>query len=111
MWLRKGGKLTRFTAEEARENVGKRGVVCGEVAQVYAEGPPETTPVMLHLDRPYPDIVFSLMVMAEDRGKLPGLDETMTGKRICATGLIAEYQGTIHMRIKNAGQIADDTGP
>jgi hypothetical protein len=78
--------FAQFTAAEAKDHVGERATVCGEVVTATFARRSRNTPTFLNLDKPYPDHIFTIIVWRRDATNL-------LGRRVCATGRIALYRG------------------
>jgi hypothetical protein len=62
----------KLTAAEAGQHVGETATVCGVVASGrYAERT-RGRPTFLNLDKPYPDQVFTILILGENRAKFGG---------------------------------------
>jgi micrococcal nuclease len=63
-------------------------------------------PTSLHLGKPYPNQVFTVLIWGSDRSKFEKPLETLySGKEICVTGMIKSYQGRPEIIVKEPGQI------
>lgn len=98
--------VKRVTAEEAKDHVGEKVVVCGKVAlAIYVQDQPRM-PTYLNFGRPYPDQVFSVVIRNEDRGNFPQAPETLySGKDVCVTGTIMESETGPQMRLQEPDNI------
>lgn len=98
--------VKRITAEEAKEHVGEKVMVCGKVAlAIYVQDQPRM-PTYLNFGRPYPDQVFSVVIRNEDRGNFPQAPETMyADKDVCVTGTIMESETGPQMRLQEPDKI------
>ena len=67
--------------------------VCGTVASARYAAYTKGQPTFLNLDKPYPNPVFTVLIWGENRSKFGAPESEYKGKRICATGKIAEYRG------------------
>jgi hypothetical protein len=95
-----------ITAAEAKDYVGKRVTVCGDVvaighAQAKGQGGKQT---FLHFDQAPPDCPFMAVIIGNDLaggGFFFGIDKKVQGKRTCVTGYV-KRQGTMPMMILDA---------
>lgn len=92
--------------EQATSYVGKTKTVCGPVANTYYSCFVSGKPTFINFGKPYPEHVFSITIMGEDRSKFGDCPEKMfEGKNVCVTGLIEEYDGKPLIVVKDQNQI------
>ena len=82
-----------ITAIEARNHVGEKTTVCGQVASIHFAARSRGTPTFINLDKAYPDQVFTVLIWGNDRPKFGTPEQNYRGKSICVTGKISEYRG------------------
>ena len=109
-----GGVATRaqsapansLSASEAKENIGSRTTVCGEVkSPTYASGT-RGQPTFLNLDQPFPNQIFTIIIWGNNRGNFPESPESLyRDERVCITGLIESFRGVPQIEATNSGQI------
>jgi hypothetical protein len=88
-----GYTQTSISAAEAKNHVGERTTVCGEVASTrYAERT-RGNPTFINLDKPYPNQIFTVLIWGTDRPKFGDPEEIYRNKHICITGKISDYKG------------------
>ena len=97
--------------EEATKFIGQQKTVCGKVANAnhpslgYTENLTEQ-PTFLNFNKPYPNQVFTVVILGVDRGKFEKPPETLySEKEICVTGIIQTYQGQPEIIVKEPSQI------
>jgi micrococcal nuclease len=83
--------------------------VCGEVVSTHDAASTNGQPTCLNLDKPYPNPVFTILIWGSSRGEFGTPESDYKGKRICATGKIAEYRGAAEIVAENPGQIKLDS--
>src|SRR5271157_1115535 len=83
----------RISAAEAKNHVGERATVCGEVASVHYAARSRGNPTFINLDKPYPDQIFTVLIWGSDRPKFGDPEEAYRSKHICVTGKISDYKG------------------
>jgi len=66
------------------------------------------SPTLLHLDKPYPQQPFTIVIWGNDRPKFGTPEVEYKGKRVCTTGLITEFRGTPEIVAKDASQITEE---
>jgi micrococcal nuclease len=93
LWALSGLAQSPISAAEAKNQVGKRATVCGEVASTHYAERSRGNPTFINLDKPYPDQIFTVLIWGSDRAKFGDPEETYRNKRICATGKITDYKG------------------
>lgn len=79
---------TTITAAEAASHVGETRTVCGVVASAAYLPEMQGKPTFIHLDKAYPNQVFTIMISGADRSKFGQPEVNYKGKRICVTGVI-----------------------
>jgi hypothetical protein len=85
---------TSITAAEAKNHVGEKGTVCGQVVSTHYAASTRGRPTFINLDKPYPNQIFTVVIWGNDRGKFGDPEKKYADKRICATGNISDYRGT-----------------
>lgn len=98
----------QYTAQDAAEHIGEIGTVCGLVVTPKFAMRSKGHLTFLHLDRPYPNHIFTVVIWGKDRPKFGRPDTTFAGKRICVHGLIADYEGLPEMMATDPAQITSD---
>lgn len=83
-----------ISAGEAKNHVGEKATVCGEVASTHYAARSRGNPTFINLDQPYPNQIFTVLIWGSDRPKFGDPESTYLGKRICVTGEITLYRGT-----------------
>ena len=83
-----------LSPQQAAAHIGENATVCGKVANTYYSCFISRKPTFINFGKPYPDHVFSLVITGEDRGAFGDCPEKLfTGREVCATGLIEEFDG------------------
>jgi DNA/RNA endonuclease YhcR with UshA esterase domain len=85
---------TSISATQAKNHVGERATVCGEVASTHYAVSSRGNPTFINLDKPYPNEMFTVLIWGSDRSKFGEPEETYKSKHICVTGKISAYKGT-----------------
>ncbi|MGH2509712.1 MAG: DNA-binding protein [Ktedonobacteraceae bacterium] len=88
------GQLRKITAAEAKNHIGKRATVCGDVASTRYADRSKGQPTFLNLDEPYPRQVFTIVIWESDRSKFGEPEKEYRDKRVCAAGIIKSYRGS-----------------
>jgi hypothetical protein len=83
----------QISAAEAKNHIGENATVCGKVASIHWATSSRGEPTFINLDAPYPRQVFTVLIWGSDRPKFGDVEQRYSGKRLCATGNIAEYKG------------------
>jgi len=97
-----------LTAAQAKDHIGERATVCGQVASTRYAARSRGRPTFLNLDKPYPNQIFTVVIWGEDRAKFGEPEEKYRDKRICVTGLIRSYRGVAEIIASEPKQIRDD---
>jgi hypothetical protein len=88
-----GHAQTSISSTEAKNHVGEKTTVCGEVASSHYAERSRGNPTFINLDKPYPSQIFTVLIWGSDRPKFGKPEETYGSKRICVTGKISDYKG------------------
>jgi hypothetical protein len=105
LWAVSAIAQSSISAAEAKNHVGERATVCGEVASTHYAARSRGNPTFINLDKPYPDQIFTVLIWGSDRPKF-GDPEAMYGnKHICVTGKIADYKGVPEIVAYDPSQI------
>jgi len=94
-----------YAAEDAASHVGEMGTVCGLVVSSKFAVKSKGQLTFLNLDRPHPHHVFTVVIWGKDRPKFGKPDQAFAGKRICVSGLIADFEGRPEMMATEPAQI------
>jgi hypothetical protein len=93
LWTALSPAQTPISAAEAKNHVGERATVCGEVASTHYAARRRGNPTFINLDQPYPNQIFTALIWGSDRPKFGDPEEMYRNKRICVTGKITDYKG------------------
>jgi hypothetical protein len=96
---------THITAAEAKNHVGERATVCGNVVSTHYAARSKGNPTFLNLDEPYPRQVFTILIWGSDRAKFGDPEAKYGNKRVCVTGLIKDYKGVPEVVAEQSSQI------
>jgi hypothetical protein len=88
-----GYAQTSISATEAKNHVGERGTVCGEVVSTHYAARSRGNPTFINLDKPYPDQIFTVLIWGSDRPKFGDPEVKYRNKHICVAGKISDYKG------------------
>jgi hypothetical protein len=95
----------KLTAAEAKDHVGERAMVCGQVVSTRYADKSKGQPTFLNLDKPYPNDIFTILIWGSNRSKFGEPEKTYQDKPVCATGVIRSYRGTPEIEASEASQI------
>jgi DNA/RNA endonuclease YhcR with UshA esterase domain len=93
LWAALGLAQTSISAAEAKNHVGERATVCGEVASVHYAARSRGNPTFINLDKPYPTQIFTVLIWGSDRPKFGDPEEAYRSKHICVNGKVSDYKG------------------
>ena len=93
----------RISATEAKDHIGERLTVCGLVADSKSFEKSHMT--LFNFERKYPDHVFTMMLLGAARKEVSDPEHELVGRRVCVTGLIANYQGKPEVKVTARNQI------
>jgi hypothetical protein len=93
--------------EEAGSHIGEYVTVCGVVASAtYAANAP-MAPTFLDLGKPYPNQIFTVVILGNDRPKFGMPENSMREKNVCVTGEIFLYQGNPEIILHDPTQLRE----
>lgn len=95
-----------ISAIEARNHIGQRATVCGNVASAHYAASSRGNPTFINLDKPYPNQVFTVLIWGSDRPRFGQPDQSLRGKHVCITGTIGSYRGTPEIIAQNPNEIS-----
>ncbi len=98
------GQLS-ISAAEARNHVGEKATVCGNVASAHYAARSRGNPTFINLDKPYPNQIFTVLIWGSDRPKFGDPEERYGSKHICVTGTITEYRGVPEVTAYEPSQV------
>ena len=105
LWSALGYCGTAITASEAKNHVGEKATVCGQVAGARYATRSHGNPTFINLDQAYPNQIFTIVIWGEDRPKFGDPERRYSGKHLCVTGLITLYRGTAETTAHEPSQI------
>jgi hypothetical protein len=82
-----------ISAAEAKNHVGEKATVCGEVASTRYAASSRGNPTFINLDKPYPNQIFTVLIWGSDRPKFGDPENMYRSKHICVMGKISDYKG------------------
>ena len=88
-----GAAQTSISAAEAKDHIGQKATVCGDVASSHYAARTRGNPTFLNIDKPYPNQIFTVLIWGSDRSKFGNPEGDYRDKRICVSGKISEYKG------------------
>ncbi len=100
-----GHTQTSISAAEAKNHVGERATVCGEVVSTHNAPRSRGNPTFINLDKPYPNQIFTVLIWGSDRPKFGNPEEKYGSKHICVTGMITEYRGMPEVAAYDPSQV------
>jgi DNA/RNA endonuclease YhcR with UshA esterase domain len=81
----------------------------GGVATMHYAPSTKGQPTFLNLDKSYPSPVFTVLIWGSNRSQIGAQETGYKGKRICATGKIAEHRGSPEIVADSPSQITIDS--
>ncbi len=91
--------------ENAAKHVGEKATVCGVVASAKYAAQSGGQPTFLDFGKPYPDAIFTALILGTDRAKFGTPEKTVRGKEVCVTGEIRLYGGKPEVRLTDPKQL------
>jgi hypothetical protein len=93
LWASLVNAQSSISAVEAKNHVGEKATVCGDVAGSHYAARSRGNPTFINIDKPYPNQIFTVLIWGSDRPKFGDPETTYRDKRICVTGKISDYKG------------------
>jgi len=90
---------------QAKDYVGKKTTVCGEVFGSYHSTKTKGQPTFLDMGGKYPASTFTILIWGDDLSKFSYDIKSLEGKNICVTGVIKEYKGKPEVIVYGPDQI------
>jgi hypothetical protein len=98
---------TLLSPEEAGSHIGEDATVCEIVASAtYAANAP-MAPTFLDVGKPYPNQIFTVVILGNDRSKFGMPENSMREKNVCVTGEIFLYQGNPEIILHDPTQLRE----
>jgi hypothetical protein len=105
LWATLGLAQNSISAAEAKNHVGEKATVCGEVASTRYATRSRGNPTFINLDKPYPTQIFTVLIWESDRPKFGSPEEAYRSKHICVTGKIGDYKGVPEIVASEPSQV------
>jgi hypothetical protein len=102
-----GARAATFVPEEAAKHVGETVTICGLVASAKYAGQARGGPTFLDFGKPYPNAIFTALILGSDRPKFGTPEKGVQGKQVCVTGQIQLYQGKPQIILNDPKQLTD----
>jgi hypothetical protein len=94
-----------LTAAEAKNHLGEKATVCGNVVSTHYSVRSKGNPIYLNLDEPYPRQIFTILIWGSDRPKFGDPEAKYRDKQVCVTGKITGYRGAPEIVASDPSQI------
>jgi hypothetical protein len=95
-----------FTAAEAKDHTGEKITVCDKVFGTRFLENSNGQPTFLNLGAAYPNSPFTIVIFGTELANFKEKPEVFyNNKKVCATGLIKEYNGKPEMILSNESEI------
>ena len=91
--------------EDAAKHVGEKATVCGVVASAKYAPRSGGRPTFLDFVKPYPDTIFTALILGTDRPKFGTPETAVQGKEVCVTGEIKLYDGKPEIILTDPNQL------
>src|ERR1700685_1853376 len=105
LWAALGLAQTSISAADAKNHVGERATVCGEVASTHYAASSRGSPTFINLDKAYPNQIFTVLIWGTNRPKFGDPEEVYRGKNICVTEKISDYKAAPEIMAYEPSQI------
>ena len=93
--------------EEAAGHVGENATVCGVVASTRYAAQAPAAPTFLNFGKPYPNQIFTAVILGSDRKKFGAPEVSLRDKPVCVTGEIFLYQGAPEIALRDPAQLSE----
>lgn len=100
-------QAAELSAEAAAHHVGENATVCGMVASAKFDADLPSQPTFLDFGKPYPDQVFTVVILGKDRAKFGTPEVALRGKRVCATGKTQRKDGPPEIVVNDKRQLGE----
>jgi len=94
-----------ITAADAKNHVGEKATVCGNVVSTHYATRSKESPTFLNLEEPYPRQIFTILIWGSDRPKFGDPEAKYGSKKVCVTGVIKDYRGVPEVVVEEPSQI------
>ena len=91
--------------DEAASHIGENATVCGMVASATYAAQAMAAPTFLDLGKPYPNQIFSAVILGSDRTKFGAPEISLWEKEVCVTGEIFLYQEKPEIILRDPAQL------
>jgi DNA/RNA endonuclease YhcR with UshA esterase domain len=105
LWALTSQAQNSISAVQAKEHVGEKATVCGEVVSTHYAASSRGGPTFINLDKPYPNQIFTVVIWGSDRPKFGDPESMYRSKRVCVSGTIESYRGVPQIVAREPGQI------
>lgn len=96
----------QVATSQAKYFIGDEATVCGKVVATRYKPNGGADPTYLNLDKPFPDVIFSVIVFGKNRINFTYKpEELLLNKNICVTGLVGDYKGIPQIIVTGPHQI------
>jgi len=95
----------RLTSADAKNHIGERATVCGNVVSAHYAARTKGNPTFLNLDEPYPNQIFTILIWGSRRPKFGAPENTYANKKVCVTGTVKDYKGVPEVVAEQPSQI------
>ena len=102
-----GARAAELAPEDAATHVGENVTICGLVVSAKYAGQARGGPTFLDFGKPYPNAIFTALILGSDRAKFGTPEKGMPGKQICVTGQVQLYQGKPQIILNDPKQLIE----
>jgi DNA/RNA endonuclease YhcR with UshA esterase domain len=92
LWSAIGHAQASISAAEAKDHVGEKATICGEVISTHYAAKGRGNATFLNIDKSSPNQIFTVVIWGRDLPKFGDPEETYRGKHVCVTGKISLYR-------------------
>ena len=93
--------------DEAASHIGENATVCGVVASATYAAQAMAAPTFLDLGKPYPNHIFSAVILGSDRTKFGAPEISLREKQVCVTGEIFLFEEKPEIILRDPKQLRE----
>jgi hypothetical protein len=94
-----------ITASDAKLHVNQEATVCGSVVGVHYASRSKGEPTFINPDKPYPNQVFTILILGSDRPKFENPEQSYASKRVCVSGKKTVSRGVPEIIVREPSAI------
>jgi DNA/RNA endonuclease YhcR with UshA esterase domain len=105
LWSAIGQAQASISAAEAKDHVGEKATMCGEVISTHYAARSRGNPTFLNIDKSSPNQIVTVVIWGRDLPKFGDPEAIYRGKQVCVTGKISLYRQVPELVANEPSQI------